>query len=46
MAGERWNRELDCLAPDAAAARPLMAVRPAQLPAFLATLRPEQARFL
>jgi len=42
-----WHdRELDCLAPDAAISRPLHAVRPAGLPEFLASLPPPQARFL
>ena len=41
-----YDRDLNCLAGSAAGAKPLYAVRPAELTEFLATLRPEQARFL
>ena len=41
-----FDRELNCLAGSAAEAKALHAVRPAGLTEFLATLRPEQGRFL
>ncbi|MBV9783009.1 MAG: leucyl aminopeptidase family protein [Acidisphaera sp.] len=40
------DRDLNCLAPADAAVRPLHAVRPAELGAFLGRLAPEQAQFL
>ncbi|MBV9735006.1 MAG: leucyl aminopeptidase family protein [Acidisphaera sp.] len=39
-------RDLDCLAPPGSPARPLHAVRPAELGGFLDRLAPAQARFL
>ena len=41
-----WNRELECLVDNADATRPLFAVRPSGLAAFLDGLPPARSRFL